>query len=86
MEVVKDSGTKARTRGISVQMGRFGYLYGKLLGQLVLNHVDNLSSMLQHKSMSAAEGQVIAKMTIETLKSIRDDIFQSVLGGYKKES
>ena len=83
MEVVKDSGTKARTRGISVQMGRFGYLYGNLLGQLVLNHVDNLSSMLQHKSMSAAEGQVIAKMT---LKSIRDDIFQSVLGGYKKES
>ena len=54
-------------------MGRFDYLYGKLLGQLVLNHVDNLSSMLQHKSMSAAEGQVITKMTVETLKSIRDD-------------
>ena len=73
MEVVKDSETKATIRGISVQMVRFDYLYGKLLGQLVLNHVDNLNGTLQHKSMSAAEGQVIAKMTVETLKSICDD-------------
>ena len=36
----------------------------------VLNHVDNLSSTLQHKSMSAADGQVLAKMTIETLKTL----------------
>ena len=73
MKLVKDSETKATIRGISVQMVRFDYLYGKLLGQLVLNHVDNLNGTLQHKSMSAAEGQVIAKMTVETLKSIRDD-------------
>ena len=54
-------------------MGTFDYLYGNLLIQLVLNHVDNLSSTLQHKSMSAAEGQVLAKMTVQTLKSYRDD-------------
>lgn len=46
-------------------MGTSDYLYGNL-GQLVLNYVDSLSNTLQHKSMSAAEGQVIAKMTIET--------------------
>ena len=73
MEVVKNSETKARIGGISIQMGTFDYLYGNLLGQLVLNHVDNLSSTLQHRSMSADEGQVLAKMTVETLKSIRDD-------------
>ena len=70
VEVVKDSETKAKIRGISVQMGTFDYFYGHLLGQLVLNHVDNLSSTLQYKSMSATEGQVLAKMTVETLKSI----------------
>lgn len=46
------------------------YLYGNLLGQLVLNHIDNT---LQHKSMSAAEGQVLAKMIVETHQSIYDD-------------
>ena len=75
MEVVEDSETKARIRGISFQMSTFDYLFGNLLGQLMLNHVHNLSSTLQHKSMSAAEGQVLAKMTIETLKSICDDKF-----------
>ena len=61
MEVVKDSEIQARICGIAVQMGTFDYFYGNLLGQLVLNHVDNLSSTLQHKSMSAAESQVLAK-------------------------
>lgn len=51
MEVSKDSKTKVRIRGISVRMGTFDHFYGNLLGQLVLNHVDNLSSTLQHKSM-----------------------------------
>lgn len=73
MEVVKDSETKARICDISIQMGTFDYLYSNFLGQLVLNHIDNPSSTLQHKSMSAAECQVLAIVTVETLKSIRDD-------------
>jgi hypothetical protein len=41
-----------------------------------LKHADNLSSTFQHKSFSAAEGQQIARMTTETLKSIRNnDLF-----------
>ena len=36
VEVVKDSETKARIRGIAVQMSTFDYFYGNLLGQLVL--------------------------------------------------
>ena len=42
-----------------------------MLGEVILKHSDNLSSTLQHKSLSAAE--YIAQMTIETLKSVRSD-------------
>ena len=35
-----------------------------------------MSQTLQHKSLSAAEGQQVASMTVETLKGIRgDDLF-----------
>ena len=44
-----------------------------LLGEVILKHSDNLSSTLQHKSLSATEGQYIAQMTIETLKSVHSD-------------
>ena len=57
IDVVKDSETKARIRGIAVQMCTFDYFYGNLLGQLVLKHVDNLST-LQYKTMEAAEGHI----------------------------
>ncbi len=40
---------------------------------MILKHSDNLSSTLQHKSMSAAGGQEIARMTIKTLKSFHED-------------
>ena len=39
----------------------------------MLNHVNNLSSTLQHKTMSAAEGQTLVRMTVETLESIHND-------------
>ena len=34
---------------------------------------DNLSKTLQNESMSAAEGQVIAKLTIKTLEKMRSE-------------
>ena len=37
-----------------------------MLGELILKHADNLSSMLQYKHISAAEGQQIALMTVQT--------------------
>ena len=52
-------------------MKTFKFVYGAMLGELVLKHADNLSKALQHKSMSAAEGQEVALMTVETLKRIR---------------
>ena len=71
--VVHDTKMKARIHGVSAQMKMFRYLYGIVLGELLLKHPDNLSRTLQHKSLSAAEGQQVASMTVQTLKGIRSD-------------
>ncbi len=73
IEVVSDSETKARIRGVSSVMSTFDYLFGNMLGEMLLKNADNLSRSLQIKTLSAAEGQQIAKMTVQTLKSLRND-------------
>ncbi len=73
VDVVKDTATKARILGVASQMRSFDYVFGNLLGQLVLNHADNLSATLQHQNLSAAEGQRIGQMTVQTLKSLRNE-------------
>ena len=42
-------------------------------GELVLNHSDNLSATLQSNTISAAEGQHVASLTVDTLTKIRTD-------------
>lgn len=54
-------------------MKTFDYLYGNMLGELILHHTDNLSYTLQHKSLSAAEGQEISQRAIQTIQSIHND-------------
>ena len=78
LTVTTDTEAKARIRGISAQMRTFEFFFGAVLGEMILRHTDNLSSTLQHKTISAAEGQEIARMTVETLKSTRtDESFES---------
>ena len=72
-QAVKDTETKARIQGVAAQMTTFNFFFGSMLGELVLKHTDNLSRTLQHVSMSAAEGQQIAAMTVATLNSMRSD-------------
>ena len=72
LESSLDSETRARIVGVEAQMAKFDFLYGVSLGALVLSHSDNLSKTLQHKSMSAAEGQHIAQLTLNVLKSLRN--------------
>lgn len=67
-----DSKTWARIIGVEVQMLRFDFLFGLLLGSLLLRHGDNLSKTLQHETMSSAQGQHIAKLTVDVLKSLRE--------------
>ena len=71
--VTKHTESKARIRGVSAQMKTFSFVYGAILGEMILRHADNLSSTLQHKSMSAAEGQQVALMTVQTVNSIRTE-------------
>jgi len=73
LQVTQDTESKARIQGVAAQMRTFPFLFGSMLGELILKHTDNLSRTLQHVSMSAAEGQQVASMTIATLKSMRSD-------------
>ena len=71
LESLLESDIKARVIGVQAQMRTFNFLYGVSLGALILAHNDNLSKTLQHKSMSAAEGQQIAKLSLDVLKRMR---------------
>ena len=56
-------------------MKNFEFLFSTLLNETLLHHCDNLSQLLQSKTMSAADGQKVGKMVIDidTLQSIRND-------------
>ena len=54
-------------------MYTFKFLFGTMLAEMVLKHPDNLSHTLQHKAMSAAAGQRIVQMTVQTLQSVQND-------------
>lgn len=66
-----DSEMRARIVGVNAQMQTFDFLFGVSLGNL-LHHTDNLSKELQLKSISAAEGQRLATLTLDVLRSLRD--------------
>ena len=73
-----DGEMRARIIGVDTQMHTFDFLFGVSLGNLLLHHTDNLSKSLQKKSLSAAEGQRLASLTLDVLKSLRDgDNFDS---------
>ena len=71
LAVVKDTEMRARIPGISAQMSTFSFFFGVLLGQLLFSHSDNLS---RTSSISAADGQIVASMTVTTLERIRNDV------------
>ena len=48
--IVPDTEMKVRIHGVSLHMNTFRYLYGIMLGELLLKHADNLSWTMQHKS------------------------------------
>ena len=71
VEAVRDTETKAKFNGVAVQMEKFDFFFGAAIGELLLCHSDNLSQTLQKRTISAAEGQQVARMVINTLQSIR---------------
>ncbi len=72
-EAVKDTESKARIQGVCSQMESFNFLFGTVLGEMLLRHTDNLSKSLQNRTRCAAEGQEIGDMVVRTLQSIRSD-------------
>lgn len=64
---------KARIQGVDAQMGKFNFFWGESLGHLILRHSDNLNRTLQHRNLSAAEGQNVAAMAVTTLESLRTE-------------
>ena len=68
-----DGEMRTRIIGVETQMHMFDFLFGISLGNLLLRRTDNLSKTLQLKSLSAAEGQRLAKLTTQVLQSLRDE-------------
>ncbi len=71
LESSLESEMRARIIGVKAQMESFQYYFGVCVGELVLNHADNLSKSLQSKTISAAEGQKLAEMTMKVFSKIR---------------
>ena len=65
--------TQARIHGVQAKMQTFDFFYGLNLCILVLSHSNNLSSTLQNPDLCAAEAQNVAKLTINTLATLRSD-------------
>ena len=74
LEGTLDPDTRAQVIiGVRAQMESFEYFFGVSAGELVLNHGDNLSATLQSSTISAAEGQRVASLTVTTLAKMRTD-------------
>ena len=71
LDTVKDVEMRSRIRGVSSYMHSFDFFFGVSLGEMILRHSDNLSKTLQGTRISAAEGQQVAQMTVQALKSVR---------------
>ena len=72
-EATKEAEARARIKGVAAQMTTFEFYFGASLAHLLLRHTDNLSRTLQHKDISAASGQQVAKSVVTTLQSLRTD-------------
>ena len=73
LETRLDPNVKDRIIGMQTQMTTFDLLFGLQLSMKILKITDKLSKTLQKQSMSAAEGQSVAEVTVKTLKSMRTD-------------
>ena len=56
-------------------MEKFDFLFGVVLGEMILGHTDNLSKALQAQTLTAADGQELAKLTVATLQSICNEMY-----------
>ncbi|XP_068213841.1 zinc finger MYM-type protein 1-like [Palaemon carinicauda] len=78
-DAADDTETKARLGSVNSSMKTFDYFFGCNIGVQLLGYADNLAKALQATKRSAMDGQELAKMTVTTLKSLRnDEAFESL--------
>ncbi|XP_042232507.1 zinc finger MYM-type protein 1-like [Homarus americanus] len=68
-----DTQMKTIIRGIYAHMLQFDFFFGLTLAEYLLQHADSLSTTLQKQSLSAAEGQSVAALSIATLTSLQTE-------------
>ena len=51
----------------------FSFFFGPHISHRLFSHTDNLSKTLQAKKSSATTGQKLARLTVDTLQSLRND-------------
>ena len=73
LDYVKETDMRSRIIGVQACMRSFDFLFEAMLGELLLRHTDNLSKTLQSPEISAADGQVVAAITVKTIQSLRTD-------------
>ena len=73
LDIVKDTEMKRRFIGVSTEIESFEFFFGLMLGEAILSHSDNLSQMLQSSTISAAEGQGVAALTVATSEKMHND-------------
>ena len=73
LDYVKETDMRSRIIGVQAGMRSFDFLFGAMLGELLLRRTDILSKTLQSPGISAADGQVVAAMTVKTIQSLRTD-------------
>ena len=61
---------RSRITGVSVCMKSFDFFLGVAIGELLLRHSENLSRTLQLSNISAAEGESVAKLSLQTLTTL----------------
>ena len=77
---------RARVIGVQVKMESFEFFFGISVGKPDLNHGDNLSAALQSSTISAAEGQHLASLTVSTIAKIcMDQCFSLFWDSVKKK-
>ena len=67
LQATNGTNIKARLQGDKAVMSTFQFLFNCSLGKMILKQTDNLSKTLQNPSISAAQGQEIARLVIEML-------------------
>ena len=66
-----DPDIKARIIGVKSVMTEFRFVFGLKVSEVILKMTDNLSRTLQKSSISAAEAQHLASLSVATLQGMR---------------